>query len=53
MLYGYLVDVVNVNDIKTKMMNCEGSIDILSRADYSIEAKQSFFWEMENIYHHL
>jgi hypothetical protein len=53
MLYGSLVDVVHINDIKMKMMNWKRSIDILRRADYSIEAKQTCFQEMENIYRHL
>ena len=46
MLYGYdyLVEVVHLNDIKMKMMNGKRSIDILSRTDYSIEAKQTFFF---------
>jgi len=43
MLYGYFVLVVHLNDIKTEMMNCKRSIDILSMADYSIEAKETFF----------
>ena len=44
LLYGYLVDVVHLNDIKMKMTNRKRSIDNLSRADYSIEAKQTFFF---------
>jgi hypothetical protein len=35
--------VVHLNDIKMEIMNCKRSIDILRRADYSIEAKETFF----------
>ena len=54
MLYGYFVLVVHLNDINMEMMNCKRSIDILSIADYSIEAKETFFGGgVENINRYL
>ena len=43
MLYGYFVLVVHRNDMKMEMMGCKMSIDILSIANYSTEAKETFF----------
>ena len=43
MLYGYPSNVVHRNDIKMETKNYKRSINILSKVDYSIEVKQTFF----------